>query len=418
MCGGVVRAMVFKKKPHPKIIDQQQLRVTFARLAHSGTSIKIRLGSEILRARVLAEQESTIFAAFKLEDVERFHIKTNISLPVVFYYEGKEYYGGMKVVGVGRFDRQEAIRLQIPEALHIRDDFGLTTYHTNPRIEATFTNMFKQFCSGWTVNIGAEGVDLINKEATPIKELLAVDRECEVAFNLDDLKIYSKAVVLYITEVGDHVVGLKFEGMDPRTRGAIEQWITDKKIEKINRDNAWLRSLISGKSQGKPDEPVERAPVLHDDYKTVLHKQPGSPNVLLLCRDPNMIGRVEKAIKRKYGVLISKGRYRNVAIILEKYRPDLVLVAETLDTISGFDLVGTITEQHPDAPPMILMGATESIELRSMAAARGAMDYWCIEPFRPLSFFKAVDEAIALVTPVLDDQDAPAPPSGGERELE
>ncbi len=411
--------MVFKKKPHPKIVDQQQLRVTFARLAHGGTMIKIRLGSEVLRARVLAEQESTIFAAFKLEDVERFHIKTHISLPVVFYYEGKEYYGGMKVIGVGRFDRQEAIRLQIPEALQIRDDFGLTTFNTNPRIEATFTNMFKQFCSGWIVNIGAEGVDMVNKEPTPIKELLTVDRECDVAFNLDDLKIYTKAVVLYITEVGDHMVGLKFEGMDMRTRTAIEQWIADKKTEKINRDNAWLRSLISGKLQGKQqEEPLERAPVLHDDYKTVLHHQPGSPKVLLLCRDHNTIGRVEKAIKRKYGVLISKGRYRNVAIILEKYRPDLVLVAETLDTISGFDLVGTITEQHTDAPPMILLGVTESLELRSLAASRGAMDYWCIEPFRPLSFFKAVDEAIALVTPVPDDQDSSALPDDGDEEVE
>ncbi len=401
--------MVFKKKPHPKIIDQQQLRVTFARLAHTGASIKVRLGSEVLRSRVLAEEQSTIFSAFKLEDVERFHIKTNISLPVVFYHEGKEYYGGMKVVGVGRFDRQEAIRLQIPEALHIRDDFGLTTYHTNPRIEATFTNMFKQFCSGWTVNIGVEGVDLINKESTPIKELLAVDRDCDVAFNLDDLKIYCKATVLYIMEVGDHVVGLKFEGMDARTKGAIEQWIAEKKIEKINRDNAWLRNLMAGKGK-QPEEQVERGPVLRDDYKTVLH--PGSPKVLLLSRDPNMIGRVEKAIKRKYGVLISKGRYRNVKILLEEYHPDLVLVAETLDTISGFDLVSTITEQHPDAPPMILLGATESLELRSNAIARGAMDYWCVEPFRPLSFFKAIDEAISLVTPMLDD------PPQASRELE
>lgn len=392
-----------KAKKHPQIADQTALRTIFARLADGALSIKFKLGSGLVRSRVIDEVDGTIFTGFRLEDIERYAIKTNTTVNIVFYHEGKEYYGGMRVLGAGRYDQQEALRLKIPDVLHIKDDFGLTTYNVSPRIEVTFTDMFKGYRIGSMVNLGVDGVDIINKESTPTKELLAVDRQCDIAFDLDSFKIYCKGNVLYINNVGEELIGIEFDNPDKKVKADIEQWIQDKTAEKAARDKSWLQRHVSGdlkraknkKAQGDIDK-TAKPPRLIDDYKTVLHEPSGAETVLLLCRDTNMVKRIAKALKRKYGVLISKGRFTNVRAILEYYKPDLVFVYSTLGTISGFDLVGTIRDQLESSPPIIIVGEEDGTASRPLAVKKGAA-YWTIEPFRPLSFFKRVEEIFDVV---------------------
>jgi len=319
-------------------------------------------------------------------------------ISIVFFFEGKEYYGKMRILGFGRYEKQEALRFEMPDALYINDNFGLTEFHLMPRKDITFTSMFNQFCTGSLVNIGPSGVDFKSKESMPVKELIAVDKETDLGFELSsDLRIVTRGRVLYITKMGGNLVGVRFDDDDPAREKAISEWIHVQSHAKQNADAAFLRERMMGKRTSGPVPEREDANAfrIDRDYKTLMHE--GDPKVLVLSRDENTIQRIAKALKRKYGVLVSKGRYKNVLQISTHFRPQLILISDTLDTISGFDLCQTLNEQNNEPPPMVVVGETgDEFENRNKAASAGALDYWNIDPFHPLSFFKKVQETLAM----------------------
>lgn len=390
--------MAIKKgKKHPKVVNQQELSLIFSRLADAALSIQFKFSKDPTRSRVLEEKEGAIYAGLRSGVLESSGLRTHHLVNVVFYHEGKEFYGAMRILGTGRFNQEEAIRLKIPEFLYIRDDFGLTSLNVSPRKDVTFTNMFGQFCSGKLVNIGSEGVDIVSKESIPSKELIKIDRECDIAFDLDsDLKIYNRARILYINNVGEELIGIRFHKLDKATNKGISNWIRDQILIKKENDNAFMCEHLAGKRELQ-DSPLESISFeglrLEDDLKTVVHE--GSEYVLLLCRDDNMIVRIGNGLKRKFGVLVSKGRFTNVKLIIDYYKPKLVLIFEKLGPISGYDLVTTIKNQMLDAPHMVVIGTGKEDECRRLALLRGALDFWSVDPFRPLAFFKLVQESMA-----------------------
>lgn len=396
--------MFKRRKKHPSIEGKSELRVIFCHLADDYRAITLKLGSESIRVWVVDEQESQIFVTVKEQDKERVAIKVGQNVNVLFYYEGKEYYGSMKCTGMGRFENQDAIRFQIPPTITIKDDFGLTEFNVKGKKSVIFTSIFDDFIDGQLVNIGSDGVDIINQSTTPTRELLTVDRETTVDFELEPgERLFARGQVLYINNVGEELIGIRFTKVDPKIPTYISQWIADQAIAKRNADAAFLKAYTAGVRKDKDGgSGQERGPKqiirLDDDYETRLH--PGETDILLLCRDQVMIERIGKSLKRKFGVLVSKGRFRNVETILDNYEPQLILVYESLDSISGLDLVGTIRNQLPTAPPMVVLGIGEDEDKsRNKSISQGAHDYWVIEPFQPVSFFKNVGEVLKTFEP-------------------
>lgn len=396
--------MFKRRKKHPSVEGNNELRVIFCHLANDYRSITLKLGNDNVKVWVVDEQEGQIFVTVKEQDKEKVNIRTGQNVNCLFYYEGKEYYGNIKCTGMGRFEDQEAIRMQIPSSITIKDDFGLTEFNVKGKKPVTFTSIFDDFIDGQLVNIGQDGVDIINRSTTPTRELLTVDRETTVDFELEPgERLFARGQVLYINNVGEELIGIRFTKVDKKIPAYISQWIADQAIAKRNADAAFLKAYTAGvrkdrdgkDGKGKGPKKIIR---LENDYETRLH--PGERDILLLCRDQAMIERIGKSLKRKFGVLISKGRFRNVEKILDNYEPCLTLVYEDLDPISGLDLVGTIRNQIPEAPPMVVLGNGEQEEKsRNKSISQGAHDYYVIEPFQPVSFFKMVGEVLKTFEP-------------------
>ncbi|CAM2066228.1 hypothetical protein SCOR_12680 [Sulfidibacter corallicola] len=397
--------MAKKKKKHPSIADRQEIQIILGKLMHKAQAITLKVGGEKVRCLILDELEDSFILRLDAEIREKHGLQPRTLIHLTFYYEGKEYYGSVAMLGFGRYENKEAIRLAFPQSISINDEFGLTQLHLTPRKELTFTSTLNKLCDGQVVNIGLKGIDLKSAESEPIRELLAVNLPTSFGFELNpDLRIHCTGNVLYIQSFGEQLVGIEFEGLDKDTQKMLADWIHEESLKQRNQDLHFLRERkqrrekqAAGSMEGEEEaEEIEQGPRLEADYaNTVLSE--GDSYILLLSRDKELLTRMGKSLKRKYGVLISKGRFSNVQKIVEYYQPTLILIDENLATVSGYDVCNTINKHIEDEQQCVLMGEVdEGGDKRERALEVGAMEYLVNSPFRPLSFFKTVDELVTL----------------------
>ncbi|CAM2006592.1 response regulator [Acanthopleuribacter pedis] len=396
-----------KKKKHPQVADRQEIQIILGKLMKKAQGINLKLSGEKVRCSILDELDEGLILRMDAEVREQHGLQPRMPIAMNFYYEGKEYYGGSKVLGYGKYEGKEALRLAYPESFNINDDFGLTQLHLTPRIPVTFTSTLNKLCDGQIVNIGVNGIDLKNGENEPTKELLALNIDTNVGFEISpELRIHCPGNLLYIQTFGEGLVGIEFIGLDKETSKKLGDWITEESLKRRNQDLHFLRERRNRKDKPKPNAGNSQAEGegeaklrLEDDYGNTVYSD-GEAYILILSRDKDLIGRMGKSLKRKYGVLISKGRFSNAQKIIEHYQPVLILIDANLGALSGFDVCNTMQSHLEEKQAVVIMGAGgEELNLfRARAIQGGAFDYIVNDPFRPLSFFKTVEEFVALAT--------------------
>ena len=388
-----------KKRKHPKIADPGELRVIFCRMIEEARSLEMRPNGELVRGRVVDENETSLFVQFSSEQRERYGIRSNQPMPVTFYHEGKVYYGTLSVLGAGKLEGTEALRFDFPGSLAVNDDFGLTRLHLCPRFDVTFTSMFNAFCKGEIVNIGRAGIDMVyDVPITILGEHIRTDMKTDLGFTLsDNLNISVKGRVLYINHVGEPLIGVMFEGLDEAVAKQLDAWINERMTRKKKEDLAFLKDRREARKRlAGSGEVTREGPMLMYDYPTVLHE--GDPWILILSRNREQMERIAKVSARKYGVLVSKGRFTNVMKIVEHYAPCLILISEELDTISGFDLARTIAIENANPIPLAITGTEQNLATKqSRARDCKAVNFLTVEPFHPLSFFRAVEDMMKVI---------------------
>jgi len=401
--------MFKKSSKRPQIAEREALEVMFHRLAAHAQSLYLHFKDKT-RCPVLGLEGASLFVAMTAAERERQGVRLKQNVKISLYYEGKECYGGARVLGAGRFDEREALRLSLPGAMTLNDDFCLTYFHLMPRKEVVFTSTMNQLCTGALVNIGIKGVDIKSKESQPIKELLAIDRETQLGFELEKgLHFAVKGRVLYVQNLEEQLIGIEFLDADRDLEAKLNQWIAEQTQVKQDKDRRFLEARKKGggrraaeaASASTGDEAVAEGaaevgsgePSVRDDFQPVLRE--GNPKVLVLSKDEALIERLGKCLMRKYGVLRSKGRFANVKELIAHYRPGMILIHERLGMVSGFDLAQTILSHADEERFIMIMGDGENeVEKSNQAVRAGAIDYLVVEPFKTLPVFKKIDELI------------------------
>lgn len=397
-----------KKKKQPQIVDPQEIQIILGKLMSKAQGINLKLGGDKVRCSILDELDEGLILRMDAEIREKYSLQPRMPIALSFYYEGKEYYSGSKVLGYGKYEGKEALRLAYPESFTVNDDFGLTQLHLTPRLPVIFTSTLNKLCDGQIVNIGVNGIDLRNSDPEPTRELLALNIDTNIGFEISpELRIHCPGNILYIQSFGEELVGVEFVGLDKNTTKQLGDWITEESLKRRNQDLHFLRERRNRKDQpktnsngGDGDESGDGLPRLRleDDYRNTVFSE-GDTYILILSRDKDLIGRMGKSLKRKYGVLVSKGRFSNVQKIIEHYQPMLILLDAELGSLSGFDVCNTMHTHLEERQAVIMMGGGEERDQsRARAIEAGALDYMVNDPFRPLSFFKSVEEFVALAT--------------------
>ncbi len=400
---------MFKRKSNkPQVAEREALEIMFHKMHANAQSLHLQLKDKV-RCPILSVDEKWLFVGLSIAERERQGVRQGQSARISFYFEGKELFGGVAIAGAGRLDDKDALRLSFPASMTVNDDFCLTHFHLTPRKEIVFTSTMNQLCTGAVVNLGIKGVDIKSKESQSIKELLAVDRETQLGFELEkDLHFSFKGRVLYFQDYEEQLIGIEFLDADREQEQQLNQWIVDQTSRKQDKDRHFLsarKQQGSGKparmaqspgpaapEEGEPAAP-QAQPALRDDYAPVLKE--GDPYILALSKDEELIARLGKCLMRKYGVLRSKGRFANVKELIPHYKPAMILVHERLGTVSGFDLAKTIIEHADQEQFIMVMGdAEDEIEKRNRAVRAGAVDYLVVTPFKTLPIFKKIDEMI------------------------
>ncbi len=377
-----------KKTKHPLISDKEEVDVVVRRLMERMQSVYVVLQGEKIMRRLLAAEDGFLFLAFSQEDRDKYGLQVGQSAPISFFHEGKEYYVSLQILGAGRYEEKEALRFNYPMYLRINDDFCLTQLHLMPKKEVTFTTVMGEFCTGSIVNIGPAGVDVKSTDGRENKEVLAVNHETTMGFELSsDFRISVKGRVLYMTQFREPVVGVEFLDLDHETENRLIAWIAEQTASKKSSDSAFLKNGPKPQTAGSSGaSPTKQS---GDEYPTIYKK--GAPYVLVLTRDDSLLPRLGKALSRKYGVLASKGRFARVEEIIKEYQPALVLIHEQLDVISGFDLAGTLKKYIASPPPFMIMGDQNDAEdKQKKCKSLGGKGYLVVEPFHMLAIFRNV----------------------------
>lgn len=393
--------MVFKKKKKmPEVAEKERLVLIFRRMMEEMRSLSIAVSDGKIRARVLDVLDDALIVEVPPETKSEGKLLPKMSVPVSLIHEGKEYFGKLSIQGIGRYHGKDAVRFMFPGVLGINDEFGLTSLNLFPRPEVAFTSTTNKFCEGSLVNIGAKGVDIRSRSEESIRELVNENMQTDLSFVLGDvLRMSVKAQVLYIKNLGEEVFGAEFLNLNPDTERRLNDWIASEQRAKQERDAAFLRKPKKDMKKPKRKNKDQTGDIdtslrLLDDYRTELH--PGEDYVLLLCQDENLIARVGKALKRKYGVLVSKGRFSNVKQIIEYYDPALILISQQLGQVDGFELCKTMKTHLEKRIRMIVMLNQQDDQLAHKIADSMADDCMVVEPFKPLFFFKKIDEMLDL----------------------
>lgn len=393
--------MVFKKKKKmPEVAEKARLVLIFRRMMEEMRSLSINLNDGKIRARVLDVLDDAIFVEVAPKTKSEGKLLPKMSVAISLIHEGKEYFGKLKVMGVGRYHSKDAVRFLFPATLGINDEFGLTNHNLFPRPEVAFTSTTNKFCEGSAVNIGSKGIDIRSRSEIPIRELVNESMETDLSFVLGDVvRISVRAQVLYIKNLGEEVFGAEFLNLNADTERKLNDWIAKEERAKQERDAAFLRKAKKPVEKPKrgagQSSDIDTTLRLLDDYQTEVY--PGEDYILLLCQDDNLSARVGKALKRKYGVLMSKGRFSNVKQIIEHYDPALILIHQQLGQVDGFELCKTMkTHLAHKSISMVVMISEQVANLAEKIAESQADDCVVVEPFKPLFFFKKIDEMLEL----------------------
>jgi PleD family two-component response regulator len=197
--------------------------------------------------------------------------------------------------------------------------------------------------------------------------------------------------------LGEEVFGAEFLNITADMEKRINDYIAEETRIKQERDAAFLRKAkkpVDKPKRKQQDGDIDRSLRLLDDYPTELH--PGDDYVLVLSQDENLIARVGKSLKRKYGVLVSKGRFSNVKQIIEHYDPALILIHQLLGQVDGFELCKTMKTHLNEHMRMVMMISEQDDQLAAKYADSQADDCVVVEPFKTLFFFKKIDEMLDL----------------------
>lgn len=405
-----------KRKKLPVIKDDAEKWLIFYRMMEEGRALNFKHVDEKIRAGIIDIFEGTIVAELKAVHWDAMSVRPGANLALVLYHEGKEIFGQIPVLGVGRYEGREAVRLGLPKALTVNDAFGLTQLHLSPRGKITFTSVVNNFCEGGLVNVGAKGVEIKSLQGGEVRELVAVDKETTVGFELSpEIKVACKGRVLYIQAFGERLIGVEFIDLDSDLETRIGHWVQEQIILRNTRDSRFIQEAMQRRTsrkraaQARGEEVEIKGPRVREEYKVLY--QEGEHYILILCRDKELLERMCKSLKRRYGVLVSKGRYSNVREIAFYYKPDLILVAETLGTVDGFDLVNTVNQHVEEKQAMVVFGDGDSEEKHARAREAGAVDYLDMSTFNPLTFYKKVEEKMAMFA-AMGDTAAGSEPDG------
>lgn len=382
-----------------EVAEKERLILIFRRMMEDMRSISINLPDGKIRGRVLDVLDDTLIIEVPPETKGEGKLTPKKSYSVNLVHEGKEYFGSLMLLGIGKYHERDAVRLLFPATLGINDEFGLTTLNLFPRPAVAFTSTTNKFCEGSIVNIGPKGLDVRSSSEQSIRELVTENMQTDLSFVLGDVvRVSCKGQVLYIKNLGEEVFGVEFLNLNADTERRVNDYIATEQRIKQERDAAFLR---------KPKKPVEKPKGkkhqsgdidtslrLLDDYETEMY--PGEDTILLLCQDENLIARVGKALKRKYGVLVSKGRFSNVKQIVEHYEPALILIHQQLGQVDGFELCKTLKNHLSERMRMVVMINEQVNNLAGKISDSQANDCIVVEPFKPLFFFKKIDEMLDL----------------------
>lgn len=378
------------------IDDAQAIRMVLQRLCADGTAIHVAYQANRSETSILAEDQRHIYIRMDPADIPTWALKVRDNLTLKLEDRGFKYETVLEFAGPGPEDAPPSWCLSLPRVLRRTDGHRLPSFIPDDPPKCTFTNLRNDLLDGFVRGFGSDGVELALRDPkVKPQDVMRMGEKSTLDVALSPgLKITAPATVSYF---GDDFVGLTFDKeADKALLGQYRTWLQEQQRMQAQRD----RDAFNPNGVKESVSRVNRAAVL-PGLKLLVDKD---PLFLILTEKQDLAQRVADTLSRKYGMAYLdyiKGPLKpqlTAAGAGEGWgRVKLVLIHNQLRLTSQLEVCRNLTGAEKCELPVVLLGGSDDEELkRKRALEAGAVDYLSLEPFKPLSLLRKLDETLGL----------------------
>lgn len=379
----------------PVLDDATTIRMVLQRLCSDGRSLTLAHQSNRGETAILAEDGRHVFVRMDPTQIPAWGLKSGEKISLKLEDRGFKYETVVDFVGPGPTDAPASWCLGLPRVLRRTDGHRMAAFIPEDTPRGTFTNARNALLDGFVRSFGAEGMEVgLRDSKTSPQELLRMGERSTVDVSLGNgLRLIAPAKVSYY---GDDYVGLKFEpDADKALMDQYRTWLEEQQKIQAQRDQAAFSPTGIKESVSK----INRAAVL----PTVHLLLDRDPLILLLAEKADLAQRLADTFSRRFGTAhldFIKGPLKTqlgeAGGEKDWGRVKMILIHNQLRLTSPLELCRQITGKEACPLPVVLLGTSEDEDKkRKHALDAGAVDFISLEPFRPLTLLRRMDELMS-----------------------
>lgn len=376
----------------PVLDDAVAIRMVLQRLCSDGRPLTLAYQAYRGDTAILAEDGKHVFLRMEPTLIPVWNLKAGEKISLKLEDRGFKYETVVEFVGPGPTDAPPSWCLGLPRVLRRTDGHRMAAFIPDNPPKGTFTNARNDLLDGFVRSFGAEGLEVAMRDpkVNPQSVLRMGERSTVDVSLQGGPRLFAPAKVSYF---GDDFVGLKFEpDADKELLGQYRSWLDEQQKLQIQRDQAAFSPTGLKESVSK----VNKAAVL-PTVKLLVDKD---PLVLILTDKADLAQRMSDTLSRRFGTAhldYIKGPLKNQLGEAGGEKPwgrvKILLIHHQLRLTSGLELCRQVTGKEGCPLPLLLLGSAEDEDKKRQHALKaGAVDFFAVEPFRPLGLLRKLDE--------------------------
>ncbi len=378
--------------------DATAIRMVLQRLCAEGKSLVLAHQANRSDTVIIAEDGRHLLVRMEPAEIGTWGLRPSEKVTLKLEDRGFKYETVVDFAGPGPVDTPVSWSLSLPRVLRRTDGQRMAAFVPDDPPRATFTNARDDLLDGFVRGFGSDGLELALRDpSVKPTDVMKMGEKSTLDVPLGkDLRLMAPTTVSYF---GDDFVGLKFDkDADKALLGKYRTWLSNQQQLQAERDKQRFQPGGVRESVSK----ANKAAVLPG--LRILHDK--DPLLLLLSEKADVAQRLADTFSRRYGTAYLdyiKGPLRSQLGEIggpEWGRLRMILIHNQLRLSSPLEVCRNLTGREQCPVPVVLLGNSEDEGLkRKRAQEAGALDFIAIEPFRPLTLLRRLEEILRLKGP-------------------
>lgn len=366
---------IFKKDKNRKVFKGRDVKGILQRLCTLREHAVISTSISNISIDFVAVLGEEVFAKSILSREEAIFLLKNTALTMQFSYLFQSFDGETRLTGLGLYDNIPILKFTLPDKIVENDYRAACRVNNIGNVPVIFSYKNMEIYEGRVSDISLTGVAIIIRTKKKLDDSLTEGNEIVVELSINKKKLKLKARIMHIK---GKKLGCRFLEVDNEIRDFLKGYV-EERVEEMRQN---LKIILEKKSYKKNENKI---------------KNKEEVNIVVIAKNNSLITKIETALKRKYTIFSSDISLESVKAAINMTPQIIILHVEDL-SIDSVTLAKRVSHIIRTFVPFILIGeAIDDKKKSELITATGALQYYPLDNFNTLSFYKTINETIKSI---------------------